>query len=460
MTRCGQQELVRGRAGGGPPAPGPIPGAAGARRPRRAGLSNGLFLGFAIAWAAAAARADLDAYLKRPEPQGRWEKAAETNLKDVRFTTLRLTSQVWRGIPWKHTVRVFRPQTLLSPTLAVLSVTGGGGEDNEALANAARSCGVAVCILSDIPNQPLFGDKREDNLIAYTFEQYVQTGEDDWPLLFPMTKAAVKAMDAIQELSRKEWGAGITQFVVTGASKRGWTSWLAAAADPRVAGVIPMVYDNLNLAAQMKNQLASWGAYSDRIADYTRRNLQALLETERGRVLGGMVDPYAFRDRLARIPKLIVNGTNDPYWPLDSLNLYWDGLEGQKDVLYVPNGTHGSGGDARVADARLAFVRRLAAGSSLPPLRWQHGGANGALTLRMTCAETPVEARLWVARAATRDFRKAAWASTPAAKDGDGFTGKADPPASGFLALFGEAVFKDGDRSFSLSTAVRIVSAN
>ncbi len=405
--------------------------------------------------------ADLDGYLKRPEPEAKWEKKSEETVEDVHVVTLALTSQVWRGIPWKHDVRIFRPAKPEVPSFAALLVTGGhaGDKDKATGIGAARALGVPFAVLYGVPNQPLFGGLREDDLLAHTFQEYLKSGDEEWPLLFPMVKSAVKAMDAVQELSRKEWDAEVKRFVVTGASKRGWTTWLTGAADPRVAGIAPLVFDNLNFGPQMKNQIATWGRYSDQIADYTRRNLQGLIETDAGRKLVDGVDPYAFRDRLERVPKLILNGTNDPYWPCDSIKLYWDGLKGEKAVVYVPNGGHGIGLDDRSANARVAFVRRLGAGRKLPPLRWKHGEKEGKLAVTMTCDEAPAAARLWTARAPTRDFRKAKWEPVPAAADGPAFVAAIDRPAEGCAALFGEADFAEGALKFSLSTTVRVAEA-
>jgi putative ABC transport system permease protein len=56
-----------------------------------------------------------------------------------------------------------------------------------------------------------------------------------------MTKAAVRAMDAVQAALAEGGLPHVEKFVVAGGSKRGWTTWLAAAVDPRVAAIAPIV---------------------------------------------------------------------------------------------------------------------------------------------------------------------------------------------------------------------------
>ncbi len=379
---------------------------------------------------------ELDDFIARPEPLYKWVKTAnpipavvvesgdamvdmmvQTLGSGAQTTQLTLTSQEWQGKPWTHHLSVIRPAKVTHPDTALLLITYGSGSAEElALAKVvANLTGAPVAVLGDVPNQPLFG-LSEDALIAHTFAKYLETGDANWPLLFPMTKSAVKSMDAISEFSTKEWKAPIKKFVVTGASKRGWTSWLSAAADKRVVGIMPMVYNNLNLPLQMPHQIEVWGSFSKSISDYTELNLPAALATPRGQQLGAMVDPWTYRQRFT-MPKFIVNAANDSYWPLDALDLYRAGLPGQTDVLHVPNAKHSmSGEEIRVFGSLSNWFSRLLAGKAAPKveLTSQIDAANGAakVSLRVIATEKINTARLWTARSATRDFRASRWQSS------------------------------------------------
>lgn len=399
--------------------------------------------------------AELLDFVHRPDSSAHWEKQSERHTGDARVVEAELTSQTWRGFVWRHTLRITLPPQPTHPELAVLIIGGDGKRAYLDELQLAEEAGVTVALVRNVPNQPFFG-QSEDGLIAYTFEQYLGSQDVDWPLLFPMTKAAIQAMDAVEGLARQEQREPPRSFVVTGASKRGWTAWLAAVADPRVAGIVPVGFDNLNFGAQMKNQLAVWSRYSDMLGDYTERALQSLIGTERGRKLVAMVDPYAYRDSLARVPKLVINGSNDPYWELDAVNLYWPDLPGPKSLLCVPNAGHDAGSDGRATATVAAFVERVAQQRPLPRLRWVE--AAPALAT-VASDEPPTRVRVWQAESPSRDFRSARWRSVDARREGDGFTADVAPPADGFVAFFAEAEYQAGGRSFTASTPVRIASS-
>ena len=316
-----------------------------------------------------------------------------------------------------------------------------------------------MAILYGIPNQPLFDGKREDALIAHTFVKEIETGDDTWPLLFPMAKSAIRAMDVLQAFSKSDLKAEITGFVVSGASKRGWTTWLTAAADPvRVKGIVPMVYDNLNLPVQMPHQIRTWGRYSEMIDDYTQHGLQDRLKTPEGKHLGEIVDPWTYRDRIT-MPKLIVNGTNDPYWTQDALNLYWDDIKSPKYVLYVPNAGHGLKDMGRVIASSSAFTRAIASGSELPKLTWKYTTREGAQRLKVTVNPAAAKANLWMAQSDTKDFRKATWESIPMNVTKAGHRLLIPFPEKGYKAVFAEVTLTMGGRECNLSTQIQILDS-
>ena len=201
------------------------------------------------------AKRGLDDYVKKPDSAFAWSQTGTMETPAGTITTLALTSQVWQGITWKHELTVYDPRELAYADAMLLFITGGdhnskqNDNDHKQAFMLAQLCGARVAVLRQVPNQPLLGDKTEDELIAETFVRYLKTKDENWPLLFPMTKSAVRAMDALQAFS-KEKAKPVTRFVVTGGSKRGWTTWLTGAVDDRVVAIAPMVIVTLNMGKQ------------------------------------------------------------------------------------------------------------------------------------------------------------------------------------------------------------------
>ncbi|MCW3098316.1 MAG: PhoPQ-activated pathogenicity-related protein [Chthonomonadaceae bacterium] len=403
---------------------------------------------------------ELSDYVERPDNAYRYTILAEEQLGRGILYDLELISQMWQGIPWRHRLQVFVPEEATVADIALLTIGAdfGNPDYHRGVGDLyTEATGLICAFLFDVPNQPLFEGKVEDEIIAYTLAQCLDTGDMDWPLLLPMTRSAVRAMDAVQALLHEKGRFAPQRFVVSGMSKRGWTTWLAAVADSRVAGIIPMVYDNLNLFAQMPHQHEVWTEYSEQISDYTQYDLQARMQTPEGHCLAQIIDPYTYRDNLT-LPKLIMNGANDRYWATDALNLYWDGLSGPKHVLYIPNSGHSLNDPQRVWSAALAFVHAVAAGTSLPSLEWEFQETVSELQV-IVQMETPASAaRLWLAFSETLDFRTCVWESIPLALTSEGCTAAIPLPQSGCLAVFGEIEFTPPDAStYALSTQMRIV---
>ena len=404
-------------------------------------------------------------YVSRDDGAFAWVREGKTETPlGATIHELRLTSQRWKGITWRHTLLVVQPSKVTSD-VAVLVVSGGNTESRGDTQTRLIATTIAaqiqaiVAVLFAVPNQPLFDGLTEDNLIAHTFVKVLETGDKEWACLLPMTKSAVKAMDAIQQFAEKELGIKVNGFVVTGASKRGWTTWLTAVADPkRVKGIAPIVYDNLNIPAQMRHQREVFGGFSEQIREYEERGLLDLVVGNgKAQEIVQLVDPYFYRERLT-MPKLIINGTNDRYWALDAANFYFYDLPGEKHILYVPNAGHGlEGGLDRVLRTLTAFFNRVAGRIAFPKLQWQWKQEGNSMTLVIRSEPKPKEVLIWTAKAPTKDFRDAKW-SSQTINDADGeFNFTLNPPEQGFAAAFAELVYEIGGQSFSLCTTVRIV---
>lgn len=405
----------------------------------------------------------LQDYVDSSDDAFTWKLVNTTTLDAGRVYELRLTSQRWHDILWKHALEIYEPANVQFSEHALLFVTGGskpgppGKQDIQLGMKLASTCSARVVMLRQTPNQPLLGNRKEDDLITETWLRYLDTGDETWPLLFPMVKSAVRAMDAVEEFSRSKFAQPINQFVITGASKRGWTSWLTPVADERVIATAPIVIDVLRFRAQMNHQLETWGSFSEQIIDYTSKGLvkrPGEAETDREFALRTMMDPFTYRRKLT-LPKLLIVGTNDPYWVVDAMNLYWNDLEGRKYIRQIPNAGHGlEGGQDHALTSLAVFFRHVVAAQELPDLSWKVDTDSRQLTLTMSASVKPLTVRFWKARSDDSDFRDEQWSSSELPQTGSNWVGKATLGPSGHVAVFGEMEFDFGGHPWSLTTLV------
>jgi len=396
-------------------------------------------------------------YLAMTEGQAVWGIGDTKNLMMGSVTPVHLHSQVWRGITWEHTLLICEPVDLQITDVALLFISGDHGPKDAMFGlYMAKLTGMRVALLADVPNQPLFAGIREDALIAYTFGRYLEEGCLTWPLLFPMTRSAIAAMDAVETMAKERWETPLRGFVVAGASKRGWTTYLVAAAVPeRVLGIVPMVFDMLNKAIQIEHQIDIWGDISPQIYDYADLLLSPVAQTPLGKRLLWLVDPFTYRYAFT-MPKLIILGSNDPFWPVDALTLYWAALPQPKLTLMVPNSGHGLDDRMRVTQSVAAFVHLVVTDVPLPRLDFRFNESLAELELTVTTDQIPIETTLWLAESPVRNFSEALWREYSLLQSDDKWQARIARPQEGFLALFAEFVFAVNGHKLYISTLVRV----
>ncbi|GAC1487657.1 MAG: hypothetical protein NVS1B13_15830 [Flavisolibacter sp.] len=266
-----------------------------------------------------------------------------------------------------------------------------------------------VAVLRQTPNQPLFDSLNEDALISYTLHQFEGDRDYSWPLLFPMVKSAVKAMDAIQEFVHKQFHFSINQFVISGASKRGWTTWLTGANDPRVIAICPMVIDIVNMPVNLDYQIKAWNEYSIQIEDYVRLGIVQRSQSVGGSEIISMVDPYSYRATLI-MPKMIIMGTNDEYWVIDAIKNYYDSIPGKNLIHYVPNVGHGLGDGTDAFNSLSAFFAMTMSGKLYNACSWSVSSAKRKVEVNIEAtSKALVGADLWSATSKNMVFTQATW---------------------------------------------------
>ncbi len=472
-------------------------------RPRLAAAALVLLTSFALFWGcgpAAPPTADapaetstqaqtpLDVYVAAPDAAYRWEAVSDIEGDGFTATVIDLTSQQWLTEAevdrptWQHWLTVVQPAEVRS-SHALLFIGGGrnGGEPptevNPILAQAAVATGTVTAELGMVPNQALtfvgddYGPRVEDELIAYGWDKFLRSpmasgeaveGVDAaiWLARLPMTKAAVRAMDTVTAFMASEAGGGATvdQFVVSGGSKRGWTTWTTAAVDERVVAIAPIVIDLLNVVPSFEHHYAAYGFWAPAVGDYEREGIMDWMGTPEYDHLLRITEPYSYIDRLD-MPKMIINASGDQFFLPDSSQFYWDDLLGEKHVRYVANADHSLGG----SDGPLtlvSFYAQVVSDTPRPGYTWWQEG--GELRFEADASNSPTEVVVWEAtNAEARDFRVdtigRTWASRALEAEDGVYRVPLTDPEAGWTARFIEATFAGPEGSPPLKVTSEVV---
>ncbi len=454
----------------------------------------GVFLLVLLLISSAAFATALDDYVSLADANYTWNQVDSLTqyiLIFIPLTTsysLEMTSQAWREpnevdtTVWTHWVTITKRYNDSSLKDTALILINGGDinepapsidpavdPNNQQFRDLAYATNSMIVELRGVPNQPLqFADegftRSEDEIIAYSWDKFLNGSDDFWPVQLPMVKSVIACMDAVQEFDPT-----IQHFVLAGGSKRGWTAWLTAAVDNRVTAIAPIVSDLLNMRRSFAHQWSCYGFWADALSPYEDMGIFDWFDTARADELVTIVDPYEYRDRL-NIPKFIVTAAGDDFFVHDSIQFYIDDLLGETYVRTVPNTNHYlDGAFQEVFENMVPYYDAFLRTDPRPQFDWTLND-DGSMTVTTTGTYTPDSVLLWQADNPTaRDFRRVtigdAWTFTPLSEDSPGVY-IADPgvPLVGWRSYFIELVYDYvtpstgiSDKDYHLTTEMRVV---
>lgn len=424
----------------------------------------------------ASPQTELDRYVHAPDSHYQYTVVDSQHFSGYTMFLIRMISQQWRTVAdvnqpvWKHWMEIYVPDKVTS-SIGLLYIAGGSTTEEhpkpyDVMGEIATITHTVTTELLDVPNEPLtfrndpYGPRKEDEIIAYTWRKYLDTGDDTWPLRLPMTKAAVRAMDTVTSFAASKDGGGhrVDRFVVMGASKRGWTTWTTAAVDSRVIAIAPMVIDVLNVVPSFEHHYRTYGFWAPSVKNYYDEHLMDEIGDPKFQKLMDLVDPYSYRARYT-IPKLIINASGGQFFLPDSSQFYFKDLPGEKHLLYEANADHSLKG-TDVNQSIAAFYQSIVDGTKRPEMHWSFEPDS---SIRVSMDRTPLKVTLWQAtNPRHRDFRVEAighayTATELAPVSPNVYVARVTKPAQGWTAFYVEATFKgDGKYPFKFTTAVRV----
>ena len=136
-------------------------------------------------------------------------------------------------------------------------------------------------------------------------------------------------MKAAQEfVNDKIQVANVDNWLVTGASKRGWTSWMIGVTQcsncVNIAGIMPLVPIMPNLLEGAHIQYQSYGGWTFAFKDYIEAGVMQWLDDDIFTEMFKFLDPLSYKERLENMPTYIVLSSDDEFMLFDWTSMYMD----------------------------------------------------------------------------------------------------------------------------------------
>jgi len=279
--------------------------------------------------------------------------------------------------------------------------------------------GVVGAALYQIPNQPIYftddpsgKGRSEDAMIAWTWHHFLdEPDQSDWLARLPMTKASVRAMDTLADFLKEK--QTVTKFIVSGASKRGWTTWTVGLTDDRVIAIIPIVLDVLHMIPSLHHMWRAYGGWTFAFQDYYNVNLTKYIDSSQFEWLCSIEDPYYYLPDTTRLlmPKLVINAAGDEFLQGDNDQYWWDEMPEPKFRQICEDAEHSEvTGIPGIMGNIAAWGNAFFQGVSWPRFNWTIDDTDGHITVYNDGSITrPINVSMWYApsyfRHGLRDWR-------------------------------------------------------
>ncbi|WAQ96729.1 APRA-like protein [Mya arenaria] len=374
----------------------------------------------------------LDDYVNKPDPTYKYDILETFGGPGYTLYNINMTSQTWKpdiqSQPvWWHYLSVTVPDKLDLGNAGFLFIDGGSNNNEppkptdtfvELTTVVAVSTNSVGANLKMVPNQPIVfkadpeqKKRTEDAIIAWTWKTFVdQQGADPEILLrMPMTKAGVRALDTMNDLTMKKHGQPTNRFLVAGASKRGWTTWTVGAVDKRVVAIAPIVMDLLHMQTNLHHYFRSLGGWTFAFGDYYDLNFTAELDNPYIKAMAAIIDPISYNERYMNKPKYIISTGGDEFFMIDDSRFYFDDLMGPKYLRMVPNAEHSlAGHEIGLLFGIRAFYLSVMNDKKLPQLNWKLNTTSTGGQISLTTDTTPTTVHCFYATTLDgkrKDFR-------------------------------------------------------
>jgi len=153
---------------------------------------------------------------------------------------------------------------------------------------------------------------------------------------------------------------------------------------PKVAGIFPLVPIVPDIHAEVHRQWKSYGGFTFAFKDYADAGIIPQLDSAGFDDLRKVVDPIYYVERLAALPKVVVDSSDDEFMQFDWTDIWRSQFERNTRLLIAPNSEHSlATGIPELLPCLTASFMAIAGGQPLPTFQSSYDNATGRLVVTL-----------------------------------------------------------------------------